>query len=451
MTVHETWRKYADQTLVVTDIFMFGLIRYHPQRSYDPLLCIMTGKNRSHDRRPVVLPISGAAGLKLSKSPQPKWTLPGERGVAIAAAGDPTYEEIAEMAAEALVRQQIRARVVHDGDPVAFDHALLLLVGSGSYFPRFAEMARSWSMPPRIVLWHQQPLPPPVLTQRASELGHRLLSARWEDVFGRWSRALGFLPAAKGRMRTMLQQLLAVPVRQEFERLGGAEYANVGWDDLCTVFEEAAWLKSTFDEPHPWIDSVACSTPTRVAFLQQCGIAARFVPLGFHAAWGEPGEKERDIDVLFVGTCHSPGRRSLVPEVLRRLRDWGYRTHEAGVFPCGRERTELLQRARVVLNVLRFPWEFPGPRLFASAACGALVVSNEAVQNEPFDAGLHYIRAPRARMAESISWYLTHEEERRRRAAQALHSFSQDFPLLTSLEKLLAPAPPAMHRQSRAA
>ena len=74
--------------------------------------------------------------------------------------------------------------------------------------------------------------------------------------------------------------------------------------------------------------------------------------------------------------------------------------------------------------------------LFASAACGALCVSNEAVQNEPFQRGLHFIKAPRARMAESISWYLTHEEERRHRAVRALQSFSTDFPLSVSLQKL---------------
>jgi hypothetical protein len=289
-----------------------------------------------------------------------------------------------------------------------------------------------------------------VLTQRAGELGERLLSAQWEDLLGRWASGLSRLLPPKGRVRTMLQRLLALPVRHEFERLGGQEYGNVGWDDLCTIFEEAAWLSETFAQAEPWIDLVACSTPTRVAFLRQCGIPARFVPIGFHAAWGELSGRERDIDVLFVGTCHSPGRRSLVPSVLRQLRDWGYKTCEADVFPCGRQRTELLQRARVVLNVLRFPWEFPGPRLFASAACGALCVSNEAVQNEPFQPGMHFMRAPRTRMAESISWYLTNEEERRRRAVRALQSFATDFPLLGSIEKLLEDAVPSI-KQVRAA
>jgi hypothetical protein len=375
----------------------------------------------------------------------------GQRRIAIAASGDTTFDEIAEMTADTLVSEGLTVQRVSDGDAAAFDQDLLLLIGSGRYFPQFAELARSRGRNrPRIVLWHQQPLPPPVLTRRADELGQRMIHAQWDDLLGRWAQGLSRLLPTKGRVRNMLQRLLAFPVRREFERLGGADYGNVGWDDLCTIFEEAAWLSETFAAPEPWIDLVACGTPTRLAFLRQAGIPTRFVPLGFHPAWGELGTEERDIDVLFVGTCDSPNRRSLVPDVLRQLRDWGFKTLETNVFPSGRQRTALLQRARVVLNVLRFPWEFPGPRLYASAACGALCVSNEAVQNEPFQPGLHFIRAPRTRMAESISWYLTHEEERRQRAARALQSFTSDFSLLASLDKLLQPVDAPM-QLSRAA
>jgi hypothetical protein len=363
-----------------------------------------------------------------------------QRRIAIAASGDSAFDEIGDMTAETLGREGLAVQRVSDGDAAAFEQDLLLLVGSGRCFPQFAELARLRSQSrPRIVLWHQQPLPPPVLTRRADELGQRLIHAQWEDLLGRWAQGLSRLLPTQGRVRHMLQRLLAFPVRREFERFGGADFGNVGWDDLCMIFEEAAWLSETFASPQPWIDLVACGTPTRLAFLRQAGIPARFVPLGFHPAWGEPAAEERDIDVLFVGTCDSPNRRSLVPDVLRQLRDWGFKTLETNAFPPGRQRTALLQRSRVVLNVLRFPWEFPGPRLYASAACGALCVSNEAVQNEPFQPGLHFIRAPRTRMAESISWFLTHEEERRQRAARALQSFASDFSLLASLEKLLQP------------
>jgi len=391
-------------------------------------------------------PFRSAANVR--KHPQ----LDLHQSVAVGLCGDPSHDEIANMVVDTLAQEGIKAYPVKDGDSTAFEQDVLLLVGSGRSFPRFATMCSGRGRSrPRTILWHLQPLPPPILTRRAGELGERLLAARWEDVLGKWASGLSRLIPAKGRIRNVLQRLLAVGLRHEFERLGGAEYGNVGWDDLCMVFEEAAWLSDAWDCESPWIDVVACNTPTRVAFLRQCGIPAQFVPLGNHAGWGEIGAVERDIDVLFVGTLNSPSRRGLVPEVLRQLSAWGYRTCETDLFPCGKQRTLLLQRARVVLNVLRFPWEFPGPRLFASAACGALCVSNEAVQNEPFQPGLHFIRAPRARMAESICWYLANEEERRRRATRALQSFSADFPLLTSIQKLLNPSPQAVPTLARAA
>jgi hypothetical protein len=373
--------------------------------------------------------------------------------VAVTYSGDPSIDEIADMVIDVLHQQGVAAQGVRDGEAAAFNADVLLILGSGRWFPQFAEAAKQRiAKRPRVILWHLQPLPPPVLTERAGKLSERLLAARWEDLLGTWASGLSRLIPAQGQIRGILQRLLAVPMRRELERLGGAEYGNVAWDDLCMIFQEAAWLSENLAGRESWIDLVACSTPTRVAFLRQCGVVARFVPLGFHAGWGELPIAERDIDVLFVGSLNAPSRRGLVPEVLHQLRDWGYRTCEVDLFPHGRMRTELVRRARVVLNVLRFPWEFPGPRLFASAACGALCVSNEAIQNEPFQAGLHFIRAPRARMAQSISWYLTNEEERRRRAERALQSFTTDFPLLTSVGKLLNPALQAgQPRLSRAA
>jgi hypothetical protein len=361
----------------------------------------------------------------------------GKVSVAVAFSGDSANDEIAAMVIDVLQSQGTAAARVFDGDPQALAADVLLLTSSGRAFPAFANLLAESDRRPKVVLWHLQPLPPPMLTQRASDLGERLLTARWESLLGQWAEPLGLVLPPQGRMRRILQRLLAVAVRREFERFGGAEYGNVGWDDLSMIFEEAAWLDANLARDNAWIDVVACNTPTRVAFLRQCGIPARFIPLGFHRAWGELPNDDRDIDVLFVGSLHAPSRRALVPDVLRQLAGWGYRTRRVDLFPVGKERTDLLQRARVVLNVLRFPWEFPGPRLFSSAACGALCVSDEAVQNEPFEPGLHFVRSPRARMAESIGWYLNNESERRRRAALALQSFTADLPLAGSVARLL--------------
>lgn len=361
--------------------------------------------------------------------------------VAVALCGDPGYDEIGAMVTKSIKARGIDCESFQDGEQEAMEAELLLLIGTGSRFPKFAEMAQRYEhRRPTTVVWHLQPLPPPLLTDRASKLGERIRHGQWEDLLGTWAKRITNVAPARGGMQQMVQRLLSLQLRAEFSRIGGPEYGDVGWSDFCTIFDEADWLVKTFAEPRCWVDAVACSTPTRAAFLKQCGIAATFVPLGFHSDWGQIGTVERDIDVLFIGETNAGTRWSLVPDVLRQLRLWGYRTREVNLFPCGGERTSLLQRSKIVLNVLRLPWEFPGPRLFAGAACGALIVSNEAVQNEPFVAGLHFVRSPRLRMAESIHWFLAHEEERKRRAARALQSMSADLPLSKSIDGLLLTA-----------
>ena len=369
------------------------------------------------------------------------------------------WREVAGMMVDTHAEQGESVTKVSDGDETAFEHEILLLVGSGRWFPKFQELARRLEhRKPHIILWHLQPLPPPVFTQRANKLGQKLLRAQWDDLFGDWVQPLNNMLPVRGHGRLLVQRLLGVQVLQEFERIGGPEYGNVGWEDLQMIFEEAAWLEEAWSQPNPWIDDVVTDTPTRVTFLRQHNIPARFVPLGFHPQWGTTSSRaqenqERDIDVLFVGNIHSPSRVNLVPEVLNRLGEWGFSTLEQEVLPLGEEGVQLLRRARVVLNVLRLPWEFPGWRIFPSIACGALVVSNEAVQNEPFQAGVHFVTAPRTRMAEAIAGLLDHEEERTRRAELALHSMNAELSMKQMLARLLKSSAeyPMQTRQKAAA
>jgi hypothetical protein len=363
--------------------------------------------------------------------------------VAVGVPAEAPWNEVAHMVVETLSAQGVQVTAVEDGDETAFEHELLLLIGSGRWFPKFRELAqRLEHRRPHIILWHLQPLPPPVFTQRANALGQRLLRAQWDDLFGDWMQPLNRVVPVRGHGRSLVQRLLGVQVLQEFERIGGPEYGNISWEDLRMIFEEAAWLEETWSQPQPWIDDIATDTPTRVTFLRQHHIPARFVPLGFHPDWGQvrgqqAASPERDIDVLFVGNALSPSRVNVVPELLHRLRDWGFSTLERQTLPLGEEGVQLLRRTRVVLNVLRLPWELPGLRIFPSVACGALVVSNEAVQNEPFQAGVHFVPAPKARMAEAIAAILDHEEERIRRAELALASMNSELSLQQMLSRLL--------------
>jgi Glycosyl transferases group 1 len=360
------------------------------------------------------------------------------RRVAIGVPLDSPWNEMSAMVVDSCQQLGIDAYAVDDGDETAFDADALILLGSGRWYPRFESMSRRLGhRRPQIVLWHLQPLPPPVFTRRANELGQKLLRGQWDDLFGAWLKPLSKYLPVSGHGRLVFQRLLGVQVLSEFERIGGPDYGNVGWDDLKMIFEEAAWLAEQWAQPDPWIDEVAADTPTRVAFLQQHGIPARFIPMGFHDGWGCENHGERDVDVMVFGNIHTGTRANIIPQVLSKLEDWGYRTEVQPLFPMTSLRISLLQRARIVLNVLRMPWEFTGLRLFPSTACGALMVSNTAVQNEPFVEGLHFVPAPKARMAEAIANLLDHEEERARRAAIAKHDLRQNFSMQHSVASLL--------------
>jgi hypothetical protein len=369
--------------------------------------------------------------------PFPQRSTPPQR-IVVGVPDEAPWNEVSAMVVDSCHQLGLAAELVTDGAEHAFDADLLLLPGSGRWYPKFEELSRRLDhRRPKIVLWHLQPLPPPVFTRRARELGTRLLSGQLPDLFGDWLRPLTPWLHLARHGRTAVQRLLGVQVLLEFERIGGPEYGNIGWNDLLMIFEEANWLSQQWSEQTPWIDEVVTDTPTRFAFLQQHGIPARFVPLGYHEGWGCDSSRERDVDVMVFGAMRSPGRASVVRQVLSRLRAWGYTSLVNPVFPASKLRVPLLQRARIVLNVLRMPWEFPGLRLFPSVACGALVVSNTAIQNEPFQEGIDFVPAPKARMAESIAYLLDHEEERLRRAAVARRHLAEHLSMRSAVARLL--------------
>ena len=95
-------------------------------------------------------------------------------------------------------------------------------------------------------------------------------------------------------------------------------------------------------------------------------------------------------------------------------------TFVRGAYGALRERW--LNRARIVLSLLRLRHDLAGMRVLMGLACGALVVSEQCVDTGAFRPGEHFVMAERERMPEVIEHYLTHEEERERIARQG-HSF----------------------------
>jgi hypothetical protein len=171
------------------------------------------------------------------------------------------------------------------------------------------------------------------------------------------------------------------------------------------------------------VDRIVVTSRDRRAVLLEYGLAAEAVPYGYSAAVAgqitPPDRANRDLAFVTLGAPNSPlaSRRSVVERWLEQSRAEEPRlTVLDGVW--GRERGDLLRRARVVLNVARIPGDFVGVRLVLAIAAGAVVVSEPMTDPFPFVAGVHFVEAPLDGLLDAAR-ELHADEPRRRRIAEA--------------------------------
>ena len=106
----------------------------------------------------------------------------------------------------------------------------------------------------------------------------------------------------------------------------------------------------------------------------------------------------------------------------------------------GEERTQLVNRARIFLNVSRHPGQFSGERLVIGMANRALVLSEPIYRPAPFVPGEHYLEAESEAWPELIESQLA-DEEARRRVADAGHAFvTNELTYERSVERVLEAA-----------
>ncbi len=156
----------------------------------------------------------------------------------------------------------------------------------------------------------------------------------------------------------------------------------------------------------------------------QHGLPTLAVPWGSVPGWYADLGLERDIDVLWMGARAGRRRSGLLDRVRSELRALGVEMYvadnEEHPFIFGDERTRLLNRAKITLNLtrtwyddnfLRFPIVMPNR---------SLIVSEPLLPHCPaYVAGTHYVAAPIPDLARTIQHYLQHTAERQRIVAQA--------------------------------
>lgn len=162
---------------------------------------------------------------------------------------------------------------------------------------------------------------------------------------------------------------------------------------------------------------------------------------GSHPDWGADLELERDIPVLWIGKPGTKRRHRLLRRIRAELRERGVEMLMIdGIehpYVFGEERTILLNRTKIVVNLLRAKWDDNSMRYVLAAPNRALIVTEPTLPHTPFSPGVHLIETPIEQIADTICYYLSHEEERQRIVDQAYQLVTTDLTMAKAVSQTL--------------
>jgi hypothetical protein len=105
------------------------------------------------------------------------------------------------------------------------------------------------------------------------------------------------------------------------------------------------------------------------------------------------------------------------------------------------QRTELLNRAKITLNITRTWYDDNYSRFSMAAPNRSLIVSEPMLPHCPeYKSGMHYVAAPIQELSAAILHYLEAEEERRIITDRAYNLLTQELTLANSVRRVMADA-----------
>lgn len=298
---------------------------------------------------------------------------------------------------------------VRDGDPAALSSDLLILYGNCRAFRQYAQLLREHpDKRPRVAIWQVDPLPP--------EEFDRELEAQALDWLSRRGRSRFMRPFELMSGHRLFAQI----ARSGFGRYSDRARGNfVDASMARTVVEAFAYLRRASDEG--WIDHIYPTTIGKQRFLASRGFESHpVVPASYYKELGEERNVERDIDVMFIGRLATKYRRKRLGTVTKPLEDFGAKVVVVERNCYGEERTALLNRAKLVLHIHKYPWDTPWRRWAMAAVCGTPVISEKLDEPDHFGPGRHYLEAPYKDLPEAIQQALSDPERLRLVARQCL-------------------------------
>jgi hypothetical protein len=261
--------------------------------------------------------------------------------------------------------------------------------GNINWFPRTRKILTRLPRRPRVVVWHSEPLPLPSGSRFPA---HRLTLPEMVKIALRDERTTD--PYSNARRII--------------------EMHRAGIIDLCVV-----------------------SARSRQEYLAEKGIDAHFVPLGYQPISGNDLHLERDIDVLFIGALE---RRQ--KSAIRFLRQSGIDVEALGNWKredtWGDRRSRLINRAKIFLNVQRFPGQFSGYRLILGMCNGAMVISEPMYDPSPYQPGTHFVSVDLEKMPDTIRHYLRDDSARKRIACEGNRFVMNDLTMEQSIKRVAA-------------
>lgn len=333
-------------------------------------------------------------------------------------------------------------------DRELFDADLVILIGNSLRQKALISLLRERRDDrPTVIIWQTEPLPPPGITPLAEATGRRVVGLNWSRLPTPLRRMLEFVVPFRMQALDGVRWLSAGSYRRELAR----DPAHHGWGEFSIrrfrqVMNNFLHLRDALDEG--LVDHVVVSTRSRFELLTNLGIPASFCPIGYHEIWGRDLGTKRDIDVLFLGTLkrNKSHRAPVLRRITAQLAAANRKLHIVSEGCHGADRERLLNRSRIVLNLPRIPWDFPIMRLLMCMGCGALVVSEEAADPDPFVPGEHFVSAPTNRLVDRILYYLEHEAQRENIAAQGRRFVTEELAMTRLIPNLLFPDRAPMER-----
>jgi hypothetical protein len=173
-----------------------------------------------------------------------------------------------------------------------------------------------------------------------------------------------------------------------------------------------------------------------------CGLPTIFAPWGASPTWYENLNLERDVDVLWMGSRVSKRRQALIDGVRNELQKHGVEVYMAdnveNPFIFGEERTQLLNRAKITLNITRTWYDDNFSRFALAIPNRSLVVSEPMLSHCPaYEAGVHYVAAEPEELAQTILFYLEHPAERERIVEKAYCLVTSSLTFHNSIKRIM--------------